>query len=116
MKYFALVAIIMSTQIAVAADWHDTLDSLLTASSSARQETLISSIIKAKPDWQEVIHQIQAITFPGTPKGQMVQNQVVCIDGVTRPWVIYIPSTYDPRKPTPLMIALHGGVSRPDII
>ncbi|HBC47462.1 MAG TPA: hypothetical protein DCZ43_10480, partial [candidate division Zixibacteria bacterium] len=32
------------------------------------------------------------------------------------PWVIYIPSTYDPRKPTPLMIALHGGVSRPDII
>jgi predicted esterase len=116
MKIPVILIFIISAKIAVAAGWQENLDSLLVAATSARQDTLIEAVVRLNPDWQEVMHRLQSITFPDAPKGELVQNQILGIDGVTRPWIIYVPSTYDPRKPTPLMVALHGGVSSPKIM
>ncbi len=117
MKFTGIGAIIIiSAQISVAAGWQENLDSLLTAGTSARQDTLIESIVRAKPDWHDLINQIQSQTFPEVTRGQMLLGQIMGIDGVTRPWVIYVPSTYNPKTSTPLMVSLHGGVSRVQLI
>src|SRR5262245_31183874 len=29
-------------------------------------------------------------------------------DGVKRSFIVHVPATYDPRKPTPVVLALHG--------
>lgn len=111
MKIPGLLVMILSAKIAIASGWQENLDSLLVATSSTRQDTLIEAVARAKPDWQDVVRHLQSITFPDAPKGQLIQNQITGIDGITRPWLIYVPSNYNPKIPTPLIVALHGGVS-----
>lgn len=38
------------------------------------------------------------------------EHQGVVADGITDVWYTYVPSSYDPAGPTPLVIALHGGL------
>jgi hypothetical protein len=37
-------------------------------------------------------------------------------DGKERAWLLYVPTDYDPAKPRPFWIDLHGGVSRPEAL
>jgi predicted esterase len=48
-------------------------------------------------------------------RGELQSFTMTGIDGVVRPWVLYTPETYRSQRATPLIIALHGGVSRAEI-
>lgn len=97
------------------AGWQTDLDLLLQTDNKTVQDSLVKSIVVAKPGWQDISSYIKRIAFPPVEKGKAVLREAACIDGVPRPWVIYVPSSYNPAKSTPLLIILHGAVSRPNI-
>lgn len=98
------------------ADWRSDLDRLLRVEPGAGRDSVIQAIAKARPDWREVVAAIKATPFPDTARGDIYLRNITCIDGVVRPWVIYVPPSYNPKTPTPLLIMLHGSVSRPEIM
>lgn len=100
---------------AAAADWRADLDELLKAEPGPARDALLASVVHAKPDWREVAAALEAFPFGDAATGTFELRQTVCADGVQRPWVLYVPPSYDPRTPTPLLVILHGGVSWPDI-
>lgn len=54
---------------------------------------------------------IEAVSFyiRNRNKGYIVSS------GETREYLLYVPKNYDPSKPVPLVISLHGGDSRPSV-
>lgn len=64
------------------------------------------SLYRLLADWDE---------YPQPEKtGEFLLAYNSINDTLQAPYVIYIPSGYDPRQATPLLIYLHGGVSRPE--
>ncbi len=100
---------------AAAADWRADLAELVRAEPGPRRDELLSKIVRAKPDWRDVAAALAALPFDDAEAGAFELHQTVCADGVERPWVLYVPPSYNPRAPTPLLVMLHGGVSWPDI-
>jgi hypothetical protein len=97
------------------AGWQADLDSLLRTDNKPVQDSLVNAIVNAKPSWQDVLSYIKRMPFPPMEKGKGILRQATCIDGVQRPWVVYVPSGYNPAKSTPLLVILHGAVMRPNI-
>ncbi|UCH79430.1 MAG: hypothetical protein JSU81_05620, partial [Candidatus Coatesbacteria bacterium] len=98
-----------------AADWRADLDELLRAEPGPRQEELLAKVARAQPDWRELAAALEGLTFPAAEVGTAELRQTICTDGVARPWVLYLPPSYDPQRPTPLVVYLHGGVSQLEI-
>ena len=114
-----LIAVICSIFAAAgisAQTWQDKFDTLIKTPPGPGQDSLIAQVVAAGPVWQDVQAKIESLPFPDTAKGRAFLRQTLCIDGVTRPYVIYVPSSYDPKTPTPMLISLHGLVSRPNIM
>jgi pimeloyl-ACP methyl ester carboxylesterase len=98
------------------AGWEEALDTLVAAPDDAERESLIADVLEQAPSWQDVATRIRSTTFaPSDEAGQAVLRATVCIDSVERPWVLQIPSGYDPSEPTPLLVVLHGGVGSADV-
>jgi len=115
MRFFALLLVL--TASLSAKDWKNDLKALLEARSKVEQESLIAKILVARPDWKEVSTYIRSISFIQPEKtGIAILNKTTCIDSVERPWILYIPGNYRADIPTPLLVILHGGVSRPKLI
>ena len=119
-RYVLMVAILVvalagSFTRGWAADWPAQVDRLVTMEAGAERDALVNEITATGADWREVAEYIQNIEFPAIEGGEVYLRENLCLDGVTRPWVLYVPSSYDPARPTPLMVALHGGVSRPEL-
>lgn len=112
-----LMTLLLSAHLSVTIiNWQEKIDTLLVTPPGQEQERLIDDIIRAEPGWQDVIGRLQTIKFAESEKGGLIQDSALCIDGVWRPFVVYVPSNYDQSIPIPLMVVLHGGISRPDII
>jgi predicted esterase len=96
--------------------WRATLDDLILAGDAALQESLLEELLELGPAWAEVAGRIDSLRFRDieTP-GIAEQRMATCIDGVERPWVVVTPSDYESDERTPLLVVLHGGVSRADI-
>ena len=92
------VIIIFILPVTAHADWREDLENLLSSSTLETQTRYIKRIVRANPDWQDVIAAIQSAKFPVKDKGICVLLKTMCIDGVERPWVIYVPPSYDPSK------------------
>ncbi|MCB1260358.1 MAG: hypothetical protein KDB33_08225, partial [Acidimicrobiales bacterium] len=45
-----------------------------------------------------------------TPTGTVTHASLTMPDGDERTYRLYLPSTFDPEVPTPLLVALHGGL------
>jgi poly(3-hydroxybutyrate) depolymerase len=99
----------------VAADWRADLEELARAEAGPRQEELLSKVLRANPGWREVAAALAALRFDEAEGGAFELRQTLCADGVERPWVLYVPPSYAPRTPTPLVVVLHGGVSWPNL-
>ena len=51
--------------------------------------------------------------LPPDTVGQARCGYHVAGEGINAPYYYYIPTAYDPQKSTPMLVYLHGGVSRP---
>jgi predicted esterase len=112
----AIASVLLWISAASAQTWQAQFDTLIQTPPGPVRERLIADIAADRPAWKEVVAKIASIPFPDTARGGAFLRQTQCIDGATRPYVIYVPSTYDPKSPAPMLIILHGSVSRPQII
>jgi polyhydroxybutyrate depolymerase len=60
-----------------------------------------------------MIHLLTALAMlfmaDGNPMGQGDYNRIVQADGIERSYLVHIPPKYDSKKPTPVVLAFHGG-------
>ncbi len=102
---------------AARAGWEEDLDRLTAAEPGAERDRLLGEIVKAKPDWRAVARKLANPSFPPAEAGEHVLlEKTRCADGKERPYAVVVPAGYDPSRPTPLLVVLHGGVSRPEIL
>ncbi|MBM3308126.1 MAG: hypothetical protein FJY74_07365 [Candidatus Eisenbacteria bacterium] len=93
--------------------WQAALDELLAAPQGADTERLIGEIVAARPAWNDVAARIEAAEFPAPATlGEPILSSVTVADTLELPWVLVAPPGYDAAVPTPLLVVLHGGVSR----
>ncbi len=110
-----VILILLALSSTAIAGWQEDIDKLLAETDSVAQNKLITKIVKAKPDWRDVVIYLENKTFPPVEQTGLILRTTTCIDDVERPWVIYVPPDYEPSSSTPLFVYLHGGVSRSDI-
>jgi pimeloyl-ACP methyl ester carboxylesterase len=89
---------------------------LIAAEPGAARDELTAAVTAAAPDWREVAEAIETLEFPPAGEYGPVLGTTVCVDDVERPWVLYVPASYDAAATTPLLVWLHGGVSRAEIV
>ncbi len=97
------------------AGWQDDLDKLIEESSDAQQEKLVAKIVKSSPDWQDVAAHLRSIEYQEVETDTFLLLTTNCIDDVERPYIVYVPANYHSGEPTPLLVILHGGVSRKEL-
>jgi predicted esterase len=117
-RFMVIIILICALSlVAQAGDiWRADLNKLLATSASSEQDSLIGQIAAANPSWQQIQTALQSLTFSSVETGKFVLDKTICIDSIERPYVIYIPQSYNPNTPIPLVVYLHGGVSRLNII
>jgi len=118
MKSFRLaLALVLSLFMAGAAlaDWRKDLKTLLKMKPGKERKLFLARILDSDLKWREVRDALENTSFKQIETGKLFINKSVCSDGVARPWILYTPPTYDSRKKTPLLISLHGGVTKSDI-
>lgn len=110
-----LATVILLSLAPALADWRADLAELVRTEAGPRQEELLSNVLAAEPGWRDVAAALAALPFGEAEAGAFELRQTLCADGVERPWALYVPPSYNPRTPTPLVVVLHGGVSWPDL-
>jgi len=114
----ALAAVLLAAAFGIAAaDWREDLRSALDRAPGVERDALVRSVVDAGPDWIEVAAVLseRRSAVPDSVGGpELIRH--MCSDGVERPWVVWAPRSYDPTVPTPLLVVLHGGVSRAEIV
>ncbi|MBD3382303.1 MAG: PDZ domain-containing protein [candidate division Zixibacteria bacterium] len=114
-KLITALCLILGLSLTLMADWQSDLDQVIKSDNPAETDELIASVVSADPDWWEVKAYLENIEFEPAEKGDFFLREIECADGKMRPYVLYVPETYDPKEPTPLFVILHGGVSRSEI-
>ncbi|NIP44819.1 MAG: hypothetical protein GWO41_17335 [candidate division Zixibacteria bacterium] len=110
------VLIVSFTTCRLSADWQSDLDRLLITGDETEQEQLLEDVLEANPPVDAVMSFITNMKFPEMPGGQLIKRMNMCIDSVERPWVLYVPEQYDPNVPTPIIVILHGLISRKNVM
>jgi poly(3-hydroxybutyrate) depolymerase len=113
----ALSLVVAATLAPIAsAEWSADLADALTMDAGPERDELVRSVVSEAPGWEDVARVLstRGYAMPDSV-GRPALLSHVCVDGVERPWVAVVPESYDPSVPTPLLVVLHGGVSRADI-
>jgi predicted esterase len=100
---------------ASAKNWKTDFQTLVHASTESARDSLIAQIVDAKPRWRDVVTAIRTVTFDPKAGGKWSLNSIAGIDGIARPYALFVPSNYNPKVATPLLVHLHGVVGRPII-
>lgn len=121
-----LVAQAVRAEPADSVGWRRDLDRLLAAPvGSAEQQELLSRVVDSAPGWVELVEALRSPAAAPRPAlealpadssvstGGLLASTITCRDGATRPYIVYVPASYSPGRPAPLLVVLHGGVSRP---
>ena len=90
---------------------------LFNASTKIEQDRIIKSILNLTPEIEDVRNLLKRGKrySKNVPIGWNVFENL-CIDGIKRPYHIYIPEDYDPDKRYMVLFDLHGGVGREELI
>lgn len=100
---------------AFAEDIEQHFEKLLDADHIERQ-VIIREIVEANPSFNSIIDLINNIEFNKYDNSGILLTENMCIDGISRPYYLYIPESYNFLKKSPLIVYLHGGVGREEII
>ena len=111
----AVACVLFSIVGASGQDWRARFNTLIKTPPGLERDSLIARIDSDEPDWRQVMTEIGSLTFPDTIKGQTLSGSTTCLDSISRPYAIFVPSGYNPRTPTPMLVHLHGVVGRPII-
>jgi predicted esterase len=87
------------------------------AADPAAREAAIAAIVAAATDPMDVERALhQGRSYPAdTKKGWQVFTHTGS-DGTARPYHVYVPKGYDPARKNPVVVSLHGGVGRPNLL
>ncbi len=89
---------------------------LLKSRDEIEQNEIITQIVEKQPTIDDLIKTLRNIEFDKPDKFGIALKENLCIDEVTRPYFLYVPEEYDRATKMPLIVYLHGGVSRKDLI
>jgi dienelactone hydrolase len=115
-KYTVGFLLLLAVAPSAYGGWQADLARALDMEPGSEQDRLIAAVERAQPEFEEVMAAIRTAEFPPCETKKLVTGSSLCLDGVERPWVLYVPSVYKPGVPTPLLVRLHGGVGRAEII
>lgn len=91
------------------------LTELMRTDDEIEQIQLINEILGYQPTTETIMEAIGNMTYKPQTSGTLVRENL-CIDGMKRRYYVYVPSSYDPQTKTPLLVYLHGGVLRRELI
>ncbi|MCK5346642.1 MAG: hypothetical protein KAR20_24700, partial [Candidatus Heimdallarchaeota archaeon] len=90
---------------------------LVKTTDKKEQAALIDEIVKIKRTPADIAKILtKGRKYQKDAKTGWLSLKNKCIDGVTRPYHLYIPEKYTPEKEYMMMFDLHGGISRPTVI
>ena len=116
MKPLALALAVSLTLVSTAlAGWEEDIDRVLAMEPGEDRDALVAKIAADAPGCAEIAARIRAGKRPEAKAGAVLMKRT-CTDGVERPFVLVVPEGYDEAKPTPLVVGLHGLVTREEII
>jgi hypothetical protein len=115
--YVVLVVLILAGAAAGAGapDWRADLDRVLAMEPGPERDAVVGAVAGAAPGWNEIRLHIQAMEFDPPRDTLAILDSTMCTDGVTRPWVLYVSTHYDPATPAPLLVRIHGAVGTPRV-
>lgn len=98
-----------------AKDLNAQINELMHTDEPVKQIQLISEILDHNPTIEALTTAISNIEYKPQKAGKHVRENL-CIDGVMRRYYVYVPKNYDHREKTPLLVYLHGGVMRRELL
>ncbi len=114
-QFALLTVLLLLFTPSLSAGWETDLENLLTAETYSSEQ--IRDISVQVTDWKAVYAFLMDRTFtPPMEAGACIEMNTACRDGVERPFVLCVPKSYDGTHATPLLVVLHGGVGRTDIV
>ncbi|MDH5683989.1 MAG: hypothetical protein OEZ20_05955 [candidate division WOR-3 bacterium] len=114
-KVFILLALCFQF-LTGATDLAPKIERLLNTDNTKEQAKLITDILKKKPSWDSLVSLLKDLKYETSETTGVIRLENLCLDGVKRPFCLYLPAKYDPNQKTPLITILHGGVNRPEIV
>ncbi len=116
----AAVLLVLALSAAVSAgdpQLEPLIQRLLAAREKKVQKAIIEDILALKPDVNEVLRLLaRGRTYSGGAETGWQRFANTCRDDVKRPYLVWIPESYDPARRYPLLVEMHGGVSRPRLV
>jgi len=83
----------------------------------AETDATIEALLASKPDRAAVLTRLGKPFGVAAGKAGWIQLEATDEKGVTRPFELYVPESIVGKvEPVPLVVALHGGVSRPEFV
>ncbi len=90
---------------------------LLKSQAPGEKAAAVREIAAANPSPASVADLLTAgLAYEGSVSSGWSVREYRCLDGVSRPWHLYMPATYSAARKCPVFFFLHGGVSRPEVI
>ncbi|UCC12392.1 MAG: PDZ domain-containing protein [candidate division WOR-3 bacterium] len=100
---------------AFGADVSTYVHQLVQESDAARLAALEKNVLEMGPSAEELVDALKNAPLSPASGTGIVRRKNLCIDGIERPYYLYIPTQYDHQTMTPLLVYLHGGVSREEL-
>jgi len=111
---FLLCLFLMAAPAAQARDDGSAVRGILDTGDPALRAERIRDFVGTEPAWKDVYDAIgRGRTYSATPPKGFQNLYQLCSDGKKRPYVLYVPPTYDSARGHRLLVHLHGGVSSP---
>lgn len=95
--------------------WAPLLEDLCRAEEPVAVEAALARVLAAGPSCADLRRALGDLPFPHLARGTFHAFTWRARDDRERPWLLYVPAGYHPRRATPLLVVLHGGVSGEEV-
>jgi predicted esterase len=90
---------------------------LFAARGGEATEAAVAKVLALSPEPAKVLDLLRRGPAREAPAERgWLSRKTAYPDGAQRPWHLLVPENYDPAIPSPVLVHMHGGVSRPEMI